>query len=193
TQDVNSATSEWYFNVIDNSVTLSPSNGGGYTVFGRVLGTGMSVVDAIAALRVVNASGTQDPNQLFGMLPVRNYTSGPVGAEHVVLVNSIAPATLFPAGGEASIVGFTVENSVPSVAASELNGSILTVTPLSPGTTHITVRATDLNGNQAQGAFAVNVAAGVPVFSVQPVSQTIATGSTVVFNATATGAGTYRW
>src|SRR5439155_11498528 len=55
--DVNSATSEWYFNVRDNSTILNQANGGGYTVFGRVLGTGMSVVDAIAALSRYNAGG----------------------------------------------------------------------------------------------------------------------------------------
>ncbi|MEY4089735.1 MAG: hypothetical protein RJB55_2006, partial [Verrucomicrobiota bacterium] len=44
TSDLNSATSEWYFNVRDNSTVLGPSNGGGYTVFGRVIGNGMAVV-----------------------------------------------------------------------------------------------------------------------------------------------------
>ncbi|MGH7946009.1 MAG: hypothetical protein ACREF9_13510, partial [Opitutaceae bacterium] len=184
---------EWYFNVIDNSTTLGTANGGGYTVFGRVLGTGMTVVDAIAALPRVNASGTPDSNQLFGMLPVRNYTSGPVNEVNVVVVNSITPATLFPAGGDRSVLELTVQNSAPSVVTTELSGSTLTMTPAGPGTASITVRAVDTNGNAAQGVFTVTVAAGVPVFTAQPVSQTIAAGSTVVFNAAATGAAAYRW
>jgi hypothetical protein len=55
------------------------------------------------------------------------------------------------------------------------------------------VRAIDTNGNAAEGSFMVSVAAGAPVFSAQPVSQTVAAGSTVVFNAPASGAADYQW
>jgi cyclophilin family peptidyl-prolyl cis-trans isomerase len=192
-QNVDSATSEWFFNVIDNSTTLGQANGGGYTVFGRVLGTGMTVVDAIAALPIVNASGTPDPNQLFGMLPVRNYTGGQPAEANVVIVNAITPATLFPTGAGRSVLELAVQNSAPSVVTTQLSGSTLTMTPVGPGTASVTVRAIDTNGNPAEGTFAVSVAAGVPVFSAQPVSQTVAAGSTVVFNAPATGAASYQW
>jgi cyclophilin family peptidyl-prolyl cis-trans isomerase len=191
--EINSATSEWYFNVIDNSTTLGQANGGGYTVFGRVLGTGITVIDAIAALPRVNASGTQDPNQLFGMIPVRNYSSGQVQEENVVLVSSITPATLFPTGGGASVLELSVQNSAPTVVATLLSGSTLTMTPISPGTAILIVRAVDPNGNAAEGFFTATVASGVPVFTAQPVSQTVAAGSTVVFNAPATGAASYQW
>jgi cyclophilin family peptidyl-prolyl cis-trans isomerase len=61
-----SATSEWFFNLADNSANLDTTNGG-FTVFGRVIGNGLSVVDAIAALpRVTMGEG----------VPLRNYTSG---------------------------------------------------------------------------------------------------------------------
>jgi len=54
--DPNSATSEWFINVIDNSATLDDiNNNGGYTVFGHVLDSGMDVVDAIAALPITTA------------------------------------------------------------------------------------------------------------------------------------------
>jgi cyclophilin family peptidyl-prolyl cis-trans isomerase len=192
-QDINSATSEWYFNVRDNSTTLNQANGGGYTVFGRVLGTGMTVVDAIAALPIVNASGTPDPNQLFGMLPVRNFSGGTLSDANVVLVNSVTPATLFPMGGDKSVLELTVQNSAPSVVSTLLSGSTLTMTPVSGGTATLTVRAVDTNGNAAQGSFFVTVAAGVPVFIAQPASQTVAAGSTVVFNAPANGAARFQW
>lgn len=44
-----SATSQWFFNLADNSANLDFQNGG-FTVFGKVLGSGMDIVDAIAAL-----------------------------------------------------------------------------------------------------------------------------------------------
>ena len=44
-----SATSQWVFNLADNSANLNNQNGG-FTVFGEVVGTGMDVVDLVATL-----------------------------------------------------------------------------------------------------------------------------------------------
>ena len=48
--DPDSATSEWFFNLDDNSANLDVQNDG-FTVFAQVLNEGMDVVDAIAALQ----------------------------------------------------------------------------------------------------------------------------------------------
>ncbi|MBZ0172544.1 MAG: peptidylprolyl isomerase, partial [Phycisphaerales bacterium] len=61
--DPDSATSEWFINLADNSDNLDNQNGG-FTVFGEVVG-GRDVVDAITDLRVVNLGG--------------NFTTVPVG------------------------------------------------------------------------------------------------------------------
>lgn len=63
--DPNSGTDQWFINTVDNSNTLGPSNGGGYAVFGQVLGDGMQVVDAISALPTDNAD-----NGVFATLPL---------------------------------------------------------------------------------------------------------------------------
>ena len=49
----NSATSQWFVNLADNSANLDIQNGG-FTVFGRVIFDGMAVFDAIAKLKIVN-------------------------------------------------------------------------------------------------------------------------------------------
>ena len=66
--DPNTATSQWFINLADNSANLDHQNGG-FTVFGHVTGNGMSVADAIAALPRYAGGGA------FNELPVRDYSS----------------------------------------------------------------------------------------------------------------------
>jgi peptidyl-prolyl cis-trans isomerase A (cyclophilin A) len=86
--DPNSATSQWFSNMNDNSANLDSQNGG-FTVFGRVTAPGMAVADRIAALPRVNASGTP-----FSELPVAGWQSGtPIQRSNVVLITGV---TEFP-------------------------------------------------------------------------------------------------
>ncbi|MES2824601.1 MAG: peptidylprolyl isomerase [Pseudomonadota bacterium] len=64
----NSATNQWFFNLVDNAPTLDGDNGG-FTVFGEVTGSGMAVLDAMAAVNVFPAN-----SGVFKNLPLRNYT-----------------------------------------------------------------------------------------------------------------------
>lgn len=77
--DPDSAKSAFFINLVDNSATLDVDNGG-YTVFGQVLGDGMNVVDAIAALP------TFAPGSAFPNLPLRNYTDP--SANTLILANN---------------------------------------------------------------------------------------------------------
>jgi peptidyl-prolyl cis-trans isomerase A (cyclophilin A) len=79
--DPNSATSQWFFNLADNSANLDNTNGG-FTVFGQVTGNGMDVIDQIAALQVWNAGAP------LGELPLIDYSgTGPVTEDHMVMID----------------------------------------------------------------------------------------------------------
>lgn len=67
--DLDSATSQWFINLADNNTGTNnlDTNNGGYTVFGKVVGDGMTVVDAIAALTTYNFGSS------FDTLPLIDY------------------------------------------------------------------------------------------------------------------------
>jgi MYXO-CTERM domain-containing protein len=77
TSNPDSATSEWFFNLEDNPSLDDPDNSGGFTVFGRVLGDGMDVINAIAAqprcqdlLDFTVLCGVGVPSTIFSETPV---------------------------------------------------------------------------------------------------------------------------
>lgn len=86
--DANSATNQWFINLGDNSANLDVQNGG-FTVFGQVIGNGMSVLDAINALPKFTFSSP------FDSIPLRDYTAQnatdnvEITDRHLVLVTAI--------------------------------------------------------------------------------------------------------
>lgn len=59
TNDIDSATSQFFINVVDNDFLDHRPGSYGYAVFGRV-DSGMDVVDAIAGVKTGNKAGHQD-------------------------------------------------------------------------------------------------------------------------------------
>ena len=59
TNDINSATSQFFVNVADNDSLDNRAGSYGYAVFGKVA-SGMDVVDAIVAVKTGNRGGHQD-------------------------------------------------------------------------------------------------------------------------------------
>lgn len=98
--DPDSATSGWFINLRDNNTSeVCDSNldcqNGGFTVFGRVTGEGMAVVDAIAALSAPQV-------RPFESLPLINVPApgGTVTRSDLVIVNT---ARVLPGPGAASV------------------------------------------------------------------------------------------
>lgn len=84
------ATSQWFFNLGDNSFLDDDD----FTVIGRVVGDGMDVVDAINALDTVNASVAEDaPGEDFDELPVLDLekvqNQSDVFEEDAVVISSV--------------------------------------------------------------------------------------------------------
>jgi len=59
TNDINSATAQFFINVVDNDFLDNRPGSYGYAVFGKVA-SGMDVVDAIVAVKTGNRGGHQD-------------------------------------------------------------------------------------------------------------------------------------
>jgi peptidyl-prolyl cis-trans isomerase A (cyclophilin A)/peptidyl-prolyl cis-trans isomerase B (cyclophilin B) len=59
TNDVNSATSQFFINLVDNEFLDNRPGSFGYAVFGRIA-SGMEVIDAIAAVKTGSKAGHQD-------------------------------------------------------------------------------------------------------------------------------------
>ena len=187
----NTATNQWFVNLADNRSNLDNQNGG-FTVFARVIGTGMTVSDNIAALPIFNASQALSDGA-FDNLPL---ISSALSADSLILVRSIKVIPVYPAApGDTAVLAFSVASSEPAIVGATISGSFLVLNPGSGGRATLTVRATDVNGNAAESVFVVTNGAAPPkpTFITQPVAQTVAVGSTVVFNSVALGAPTFEW
>ena len=153
------ATSEWFFNLGDNSDNLDNQNGG-FTVFGMVVGTGMAVVDAIAALPTFSIEDQ------FTNLPLVDYDPGQDAwpqRDNFVIIESIAEANPL----ELSVI---IDN--PGLVTATVDGYEVTLSyaPGATGVANVTVRATDLQGAYVEDIFTVSVN-GPPV----PVDDVVAT------------------
>jgi len=83
----NSATNQWFFNLIDNSTSgaeLDVQNSG-FTVFGEVMDNGMTIVDQISVLPKFNFGGA------FNEIPLQNFANNGTDPDdtNLVIINSI--------------------------------------------------------------------------------------------------------
>jgi uncharacterized protein (TIGR03437 family) len=140
--DPDSATSQWFFNLADNSAKLDHDNGG-YTVFGRVVDdASMSVVDAIAALPICGSPRCSDP---FTELPLRTYSGGTTSRDNLVVINSITILDPKPAIADRGVISAGSFGALTSAAA----GSFLEIYGTNLAGTARAWASGDFNGDQA--------------------------------------------
>ncbi len=137
--DPNSATNQWFFNLADNSANLDSQNGG-FTAFGRVVGSGMTAVDALAAVPRFNFGG------VFSDLPLRDVPT-PIPNPFVIQPGQYVAFPSIRRIGElvysvtSSDPGLVTAGFVPDAASTNLR---LDHAAGRTGTAVITVRATSV-------------------------------------------------
>ncbi|MEI6674174.1 MAG: peptidylprolyl isomerase [Verrucomicrobiota bacterium] len=150
--DPNSATSQFFVSLADNRSNLDYQNGG-FTVFGRVAGNGMTVADAISHLPtstynlLLDGGATATPFSDFPM----NAASAPNPMDQTMLtkINSVAAIPTL----SYSITG----NTRPDVATASIVNGQLHLVGLSGGQTTLTVTATDLDNLTTTQTVVVNL------------------------------------
>jgi peptidyl-prolyl cis-trans isomerase A (cyclophilin A) len=133
----NSATSQWFWNLADNSANLDNQNGG-FTAFGRLLGASdLATMDAIAALQVVDASTSLGGP--FSGLPLSN---GNLSVNNLVRFSGIT------INQRAELSYSLIANNAPDLLEATLTGSQLKLHSLANREQQatLTIRATNLLG-----------------------------------------------
>jgi len=123
TSSANSATSEWYFNVnnntsLDTPTTDSSGTTTSYTVFGKVL-TGMNVIDEIASLPTYNVSTTLTTVPVVGLNANEVKAKFPITAANLVYTDSI-PASRVPITRSQAAIRRWSRQSLPTACSLSL-------------------------------------------------------------------------
>ena len=154
TSIVDSATNQFFINLANNAANLDNQNGG-FTVFARVAGSGMTIADAIAALSIRSYSTI---NGALTDTPVRGNPPAydPNALVRISNVSVIAnPLTL------------SASSSNPGIVSVVLTGTNLTFSPIASGTATITLTATDLDNQSVTTTFPITVRDGYDVWASQ--------------------------
>lgn len=166
--DINSATDEFFFNLVDNSSSLDPQK---FAVFGKIVGPADQTVlnqltDTSGATKITNESST---NSAFNTIPLVNYsgTNFPTdtNAGNFLLVENIAIVKRDPL-----LTYSVVSNDNPSLVAASIDptNALVDLQPSTgqTGTANITVRATDPYGASVDASFKVTVNEQKPTATV---------------------------
>lgn len=176
TSYANSATSEWYFNVSNNTELDTPTtdpNGvtTSYTVFGTVL-SGMNVIEQIAQLPTDSLNSTLTSVPVTGLTEAQVQAGATVQENNLVYVNSVTsePGTTY------TVTSDNKSLVIPSIS----NGVLSFAYGTGSGTADITVTATNLDGTSASDTFPVTVP------TVNPSAGPVANPYTAPFTVTGT-------
>ncbi|BAZ45605.1 hypothetical protein NIES4102_26310 [Chondrocystis sp. NIES-4102] len=152
--DPNSATSQWFFNLADNSANLDNQNGG-FTVFGEVLSQGdLAPIDAIASLPVEDASSFLNQPALTDV-PVNIESSSAIDDSD----NNLVRYRNISVSQTDELKFKVIHNSNPDLVQVSLNQAELSLDYADNrnGRAEIIIQATDLQGDSVVDSFDLTV------------------------------------
>jgi cyclophilin family peptidyl-prolyl cis-trans isomerase len=165
--DPNSATSQFFFNLADNSRggPALDSQNGGFTAFGQLRGNSQAVVDALAAIPTQNRA-TNAATSAFGEIPLQNYPAPPGGdfpsdtfsSNYAFLTSASVTRRVDTRNGDA-LAFEVVGNTNTALVNAQITGGKLTLnyTAGMNGSSTITLRARDVEGRTVETSFTVRV------------------------------------
>lgn len=217
--DPDSATTDFFFNLADNSANLDLQNSG-FTAFGRVSTPSLSVINTIKELPTGSYLNNNTTNTYDASLDKRITVDGVLTEFSNIPMDVPVPSTganatpPSPALSEMDItktVRITKATAIPTltysasvatspagIVSATLTGSTLRLKGLKEGTTRVTVGAQDLDSaTPVTTHFDVTVSKGHRAVAItkQPITQSVVSGSTATLSVTATGTApiTYTW
>jgi cyclophilin family peptidyl-prolyl cis-trans isomerase len=168
TNSVNSAASEFFFNVTDNSQGLTNAPGNGFAVFG-IVADSQSQANLQKFVSQYTPTNESAANGSFfalplinGFTPASNFPTGATTAD-LALINAVAITTPPTGNLTYSIVGNSNSAAVTATLGSNTAGSNFSANQLKlvankPGTAVITLQITDSKGESVTKQFTVTVA-----------------------------------
>jgi len=160
--DPDSATSGWFINLADNSSNLDFQNGG-FTVFGRVLGNGMTgIVDVLASVPTYDL--TYNPAAPVFNLP---WTDIPLSGNPFVDNTLYLSYFLESSAYLVSPLLYQVSSDNPALVTATVTNGVLQLTgsASSAGQTTVRLTTTDLEGGTLASSFPVTVLSSDPLIA----------------------------
>jgi cyclophilin family peptidyl-prolyl cis-trans isomerase len=159
---INSATSGWFINLADNSSNLDSQNGG-FTVFGRVLGNGMTgIVDILASVPTYDLS-YNPANPVFDFPWTDIPLSGDPFLDNALYISYLIESTaaLIPP------LAYQVSSDNPALVTATVTNGILQLTgsASSAGQTTLRITTTDLEGGTLASTIPVTVLSSDPLIA----------------------------
>jgi cyclophilin family peptidyl-prolyl cis-trans isomerase/protocatechuate 3,4-dioxygenase beta subunit len=161
--DPNSATSQFFFNLGNNSTNLDNQNGG-FTVFGKLVGTAdQAVVDALAAITTKDMTNAADlpadQKTVFEDIPLKNYTGTDFPTDTTAANYAMINGVSIVSQTEKLSYSIVSNSDATAVTAAIVDNRLTLTGGSSAGSSTITIRATDLSGATVDMTFTVTVTA----------------------------------
>jgi cyclophilin family peptidyl-prolyl cis-trans isomerase len=187
TSNPDSATTQWFINLADNSEVFGTDNTGGYTVFARILGDGIKVAEAIGNLP------TWGFNPPYEQLPLRGYTGkGSPALSQFLYVKTFreVPASAVPAAIRTPAIRYSIFNNTNPAAVSatvSLAGELTLRPGQFGGRSEVTMRA-ELPSGHHWDHVVTTTKLGPPVIVKAPAATASGhLGNIITLRAEATG------